>query len=119
MARVILITGANKGIGLALAARCVRDHDDTHVVLACRSALRGEAAAKSIGERCSVLELDVASADSVARAAAEFRKRGQKLYALVNNAGVVGSPAGGIGSDAATIFECNTRGPKRVTDAFL
>ena len=45
MARVILITGANKGIGLALAARCVRDHDDTHVVLACRSALRGEAAA--------------------------------------------------------------------------
>ena len=33
MVRRVLITGANKGIGLAVARRCLLDQEDTHVVL--------------------------------------------------------------------------------------
>ena len=31
MARVVLVTGANKGIGLGLTRRVLMDHDDTEV----------------------------------------------------------------------------------------
>ena len=50
MVRRILITGANKGIGFAIANRCLQDHSDTHVILGCRSVARGEAA-KAVGPR--------------------------------------------------------------------
>jgi len=116
--RRILITGGNKGIGLAIAARCVKDHDDVHVVLGCRSKERGKTAAKSLeayADRVSVLQLDAASETSIKSAAAEFAKRHgarSSLYGLVNNAGIAsGTPE--------EILTTNVAGPKRITDAFL
>ena len=51
----------------------------------------------------------------MARAAKEVERRhgaAPSLYGIVNNAGIVGAPL-------ADILETNTRGPKRVDDAFL
>ncbi|SCL29387.1 NAD(P)-dependent dehydrogenase, short-chain alcohol dehydrogenase family [Micromonospora nigra] len=90
--RTVLVTGANTGIGrataLALAAR------GAHVVLACRDAGRADAARVAIGAAAprgtvTTLPLDLASLDSVRRAAGQFRARHDRLDVLVNNAGVM------------------------------
>ncbi|KAJ1475072.1 hypothetical protein T484DRAFT_1910315, partial [Baffinella frigidus] len=94
--RVLLVTGANKGIGLAIAKNALRAADDTHVILASRSLERGdEARAKIIAElgaavreRIETLELDVGDAASVLRARDQVAARHAELYAMVNNAGV-------------------------------
>jgi len=119
--RHVVITGSNKGIGFALARRCLLNHDDTAVVLACRSAQRGSAAAaKLVAEsaawrgRVSVLEMDTASDSSVAAAALKLAEAlgPAKLYAICNNAGIA---AGSVSRQ----FEVNARGPRRVCLALL
>jgi NAD(P)-dependent dehydrogenase (short-subunit alcohol dehydrogenase family) len=80
MVRRVIITGANKGIGLAIANRCLQDHNDAHVIMACRSVARGEAAAANLiaanpewKKRILVIEMDVSSDDSVKAAAAKLK----------------------------------------------
>ncbi|MFD1833180.1 MULTISPECIES: oxidoreductase [Streptomyces] len=88
--RIALITGGTGGIGLetarVLAARGAR------TVLACRDVERGRAAAAGLGADADVVRLDLASLDSVRRAAAEVRRRYGRLDVLVNNAGVMFPP---------------------------
>jgi NAD(P)-dependent dehydrogenase (short-subunit alcohol dehydrogenase family) len=94
--RVAVVTGANTGVGfeaaLVLARRGAR------VVLACRSAERARAAANRITEDCGaepeVLELDLASLESVRRAAEQLSEQHPSIDLLVNNAGVMDVPYG-------------------------
>ena len=119
--RRLLVTGANKGIGLAIARAILDEHPDTFVLLGARDAERGRAALSELhaqhagwNERSLLLELDVTSDDSVARAAQTVAQRfGQKdaLYALVNNAGV-------SSDDLATTIAVNVLGVRRVSEAF-
>lgn len=84
--KVAVVTGANSGIGLH-AARELAAHG-ADVVLACRNADAGRAAAGRVGGRFEVL--DLASLESV-RA---FTDRWQgPLDLLVNNAGLMTPPA--------------------------
>jgi NAD(P)-dependent dehydrogenase (short-subunit alcohol dehydrogenase family) len=123
--RRIVVTGANKGIGLAIATAILEEHDDTYVVLGSRSAERGRVALESLTrshsawtDRVSVVELDVSNDASVSRAASalgdRFGRSPRPLYALVNNAGV----SGGSGSLKA-VLEVNTLGVRRVCQTFL
>jgi NAD(P)-dependent dehydrogenase (short-subunit alcohol dehydrogenase family) len=122
--RRILVTGANKGIGLAIAKAILEAHDDTFVYLGSRDEGRGRAAAASLTaerpawrQRLEVVALDVSDASSVARGTEQVAKSagGEKLYGLVNNAGV------GTGSDAglAGVLQVNTLGVRRVAEAVL
>src|SRR5688500_9024543 len=118
--RSILVTGANKGIGLALAGEILRQHADTFVWLGSRSGERGREAAAGLiadnrawADRLRVLELDVTSDESVARAKAEVAGRGGTLSGLVNNAGV-----GATGGTLAAVLDVNTLGIHRVSTAF-
>jgi NAD(P)-dependent dehydrogenase (short-subunit alcohol dehydrogenase family) len=122
--RRVLVTGANKGIGLAIVTAILKEQDDTFVVLGSRDASRGSAARRALlaanpgwAERVEVLELDVASDASVNQAAVTVKQRfateDQPLYGLVNNAGI-----GGEGSLAETLA-VNTFGVRRVCVAFL
>lgn len=112
--RRILVTGANKGIGLAIAKAILERAPDTFVYLGSRDVERGRTAAASLGAegRVEPLALDVASDRSVSEAAA--RLAGARLYGIVNNAGV----GGGTG-DLADVVRVNTLGVARVCDAFL
>jgi carbonyl reductase 1 len=114
----VLVTGANKGIGLALVERLLAEREDTHVLLGARDAARGAAARDALlaahprwAGRLEVLPLDVASDASVVAAAASVAAGGAPLHALVNNAGIAQG-------SAAAMVETNLRGVKRVTDAF-
>lgn len=125
MMRRILVTGANKGIGLAIVTAILTEHDDAFVLLGARDLERGRAAREGLlhehpawGDRVEVLELDVASDASVAaaarRVAERFEGEATPLYAVVNNAGI------GLGaSDRRAVLEVNTLGVRRVCEAFL
>lgn len=123
--RRVLVTGGNKGIGLAIVTAILTEEEDTFVLMGSRSLERGEAAQRdllaehpALAERLVVLELDVASDDSVSQAVAHVRQRfgaeTTPLHAIVNNAG--------IGADSASLAEVlnvNMLGVRRVAEGFL
>lgn len=111
--RRVLITGANKGIGRAIAQAVLEKGDDTFVYLGSRDRARGEEAKAALGSasRVEVVEIDVADAASVARA----RSKVEPLYALVNNAGVNAASGTGL----REVLEVNTFGVERVCSTFL
>jgi NAD(P)-dependent dehydrogenase (short-subunit alcohol dehydrogenase family) len=117
--RRILVTGANKGIGHAVAKGILREHPDTFVLLGSRDPTRGRAAMDaltseepSFGARLQLVELDVSKDESVTRAVDEVS--GGPLYGIVNNAGI-----GGGSNDLAAVLNVNTAGVRRVCEAFL
>jgi NAD(P)-dependent dehydrogenase (short-subunit alcohol dehydrogenase family) len=91
--KLAIVTGANSGLGLVTALELARH--GAQVVVACRSAEKGEAAAQQIhaaagGPKPLVHPLDLASLDSVRRFAGEFSDR--RVDLLINNAGVMMTP---------------------------
>jgi len=89
--RRVLVTGATRGIGAAIARALAAA--GWHVTLAGRARAPLEEVrvtlpiAEGVAHDC--VELDVADAASVARAFAEVHAKGGALQALVNNAGAV------------------------------
>ena len=89
MMQVALVTGANRGIGRAIAIGLARR--GFHVVGAGRSEERFAhvaAEVESVGGSAEFLPLDLGSLDSARSAAAGFSRSGRKLDLLVNNAGI-------------------------------
>ncbi|HXY29863.1 MAG TPA: SDR family oxidoreductase [Gemmatimonadaceae bacterium] len=89
--RVLLVTGANRGIGEATALAAARLGATT--VLLCRDPDAGEGARDRIrsasgNDNVWVVELDLSSLTSVRRAAAAVTERWPEIHVLVNNAGV-------------------------------
>ncbi|HEY6472042.1 MAG TPA: oxidoreductase [Acidimicrobiales bacterium] len=94
--RVALVTGANSGIGYE-TARALADHG-AHVVMACRNhekAARARDKLESQLRRSSleVVDLDLADLASVRTAAGHVLDQHARLDLLINNAGVMGTPA--------------------------
>src|ERR1700744_5237319 len=89
--RRVLVTGATRGIGAAIARSLAAA--GWHVTLAgrARAALEEVLVTLPISEGVTHdwVELDVTDAASVARAFAEVHAKGGALQALVNNAGAV------------------------------
>ena len=122
MAKHILVTGANTGIGLALC-KILAVERQCYVYLGSRSVERGRAGLKSIVDAhpeaaasIELLQIDVADAASCSAAAETLKAKGVVLSGLVNNAGVglVTAP------DALDmLLSTNFLGPRRVTEAFV
>ncbi|ETB04964.1 short-chain dehydrogenase [Mycobacterium avium subsp. avium 10-9275] len=93
--RVVVITGANTGIGYETAA--VLAHRGAHVVLAVRDLEKGNAAlsrivAASPNADVTLQQLDLASLASVRSAAEALRAAYPRIDLLINNAGVMWTP---------------------------
>jgi NAD(P)-dependent dehydrogenase (short-subunit alcohol dehydrogenase family) len=120
--RRIFVTGANKGIGLAIVRAILAEQADTFVYLGSRDAARGRSAAEGLCKeraewkgRIEVVGVDVADDASVAEARRRVGKAlgEEKLYGVVNNAGI------GDQDGLAAVLETNTLGVRRVCEAFL
>ncbi|MEV2194334.1 SDR family NAD(P)-dependent oxidoreductase [Streptomyces phaeochromogenes] len=111
---VTLITGANKGIGFETARQLL---ELGHVVyIGARDVERGEKAAATLGAR--FVQLDVTDDVSVSSALATIDSAEGRLDVLVNNAGILGSDVIN-GPEAVRVFDTNTVGVVRVTEAAL
>ena len=93
--KTVIITGGNTGIGketaIDLAGRNAR------VILACRSAEKGEKAAVEVREKSGnddvvFRQLDLASLTSVRQFAAKVLEEEPRIDILINNAGIMGCP---------------------------
>ncbi len=87
-----LITGANAGLGFDAAAQ-LAERGYAHVILACRTVEKAEAARKKLTQRVGkdvfdVLAIDVADLDASRQAARTLLERGRKIDLLVLNAGL-------------------------------
>jgi NAD(P)-dependent dehydrogenase (short-subunit alcohol dehydrogenase family) len=119
----VLITGANRGIGLELAKQYAREGDT--VFAFCRQPEEADALnelAHASGGRMSVHTMDVADEESIWAAAKAIG--GQPVDILINNAGIRGGEKQGLedtGNTADWIeaFRVMTIGPLRVVQAFL
>jgi NAD(P)-dependent dehydrogenase (short-subunit alcohol dehydrogenase family) len=89
--KTAIITGASSGLGLECARALLRSDPSWHVVLAVRDRSRGSEAVKQLGEpqRCTVMQMDLASLASVRAFVEAVRDSGlAPLHAIVCNAGV-------------------------------
>ncbi len=93
--RVAVVTGANSGIGFETTRALVAA--GATVIMACRNGSNGRSAMAELpaetGERARVLELDVTSRRSIETFVERFRRDFDGLDLLINNAGVMASPA--------------------------
>jgi 3-oxoacyl-[acyl-carrier protein] reductase len=86
--RVILITGANGGLGQAIARAFLQESPANFVWLGVRSRREhAERLAREHLDRCSCLALDVTNPESWKQAVAHILARHSRLEVLVNNAG--------------------------------
>jgi NAD(P)-dependent dehydrogenase (short-subunit alcohol dehydrogenase family) len=122
--RQALVTGANKGIGLAIARGLAQA--GMSVWLGARDRSRGEDAVEKLlseGLDVRLIEIDVADDGSVQRAVDTVAKEVGALHVLVNNAGIIvdaATPPSRVRlEDARATYEVNLFGPIRVTQAFV
>ncbi|MFC9560458.1 SDR family NAD(P)-dependent oxidoreductase [Agromyces sp. NPDC056965] len=126
MSTIALITGGNRGLGLATATALART--GATVIIAGRDLEAVRCAADGLlaeGLRAEPLMLDVASPASVAEAADEIGERHGHLDILVNNAGILPEASARGDHDFvdlaafASTFETNVLGVATVTEKFL
>ena len=117
--KTALVTGGNRGIGLALCQALAEG--GIRVFLGSRNVEDGEKSAKEVG--CEFVELDVANEKSVYDAFEFVAKETDALDILINNAGVC--PDGGhsgLTTEPGLMgqtFEINTLGAVRVIQAAM
>lgn len=122
---IALITGANKGIGLA-TARQLGARGMT-VLVGARDAARGREAADKLraeGVDARFVPLEVTDAASVAAAAELVEREYGHLDVLVNNAGIIRADGAGLPSQTTLdtlreVYETNVFGVVAVTNALL
>ena len=122
--RIVLVTGANKGIGLEVARQLGKAGH--HVLLGARDEARGRAAAKTLqdeGIDVRFVTIDLSDTASLSAAAADIEANEGHIDILVNNAGVAIQGDGLPGSTGLDVvrrtFETNFFGTVAVTQALL
>uniref|UniRef100_A0A915D2J7 C-factor n=1 Tax=Ditylenchus dipsaci TaxID=166011 RepID=A0A915D2J7_9BILA len=122
----ILITGANRGIGLGLVVEFAKCPDIQHIFACCRQpkqALELEQLQKSHSS-IQILELDVSNDKSIADACKQVTKTVPYLNLLINNAGICDQVEGvQVHKPDRDLFlrhfNVNTVGPVMVNGTFL
>lgn len=125
---IVLVTGANQGIGFEIAKKLNVEHENYHVIMAGRRKQAIEEAAEKLkaqGFSVEPLVLDQSSDDSIAAAAKAVDEKHGHLDVLVNNAAISNISHSADGKPLSTreqfqcILDTNVAGVQIVTDAFI
>jgi len=120
----ILITGANRGIGLELTRQLLKD--DSRIYATCRAPERADALnelARQHADRVAVLQMDVNDQSSVDGAVKAVAAKTDALDLLINNAGIGGGDEARIlgqltAAEVSHVIRTNAVAPLIVTQAF-
>jgi dehydrogenase/reductase SDR family member 12 len=119
--KVVLVTGATSGLGLAAAEGFARL--GAHVWLLARDPQRGERARATVAERSgaevSVAHCDLSDPASVREFATSFRAQTPRLDVLVNNAGVLANQRRLSADGIELTFATNVVGPFLFTNLLI
>ncbi|KAL3957594.1 hypothetical protein ACCO45_008172 [Purpureocillium lilacinum] len=118
--RIILVTGANSGIGFDTSHALAAASADHHVIMGCRSVDKGEVALRQLqarisnggGGTLSLLQLDITSDESIAAAAASIEGLAWAPRLALRNA-----PS--RRAELLDTYNTNTAGPLILTEALL
>nr|XP_056718666.1 C-factor-like [Euleptes europaea] len=123
----VLVTGANRGIGLELVKQFLGSPDPPKTVFAtCRDPQNGAQELKKLAckhPNLVILKLEVTDEESIKATAKEVEAHlaGKGLNLLINNAGVM--PPSTLESltqeDMLSVYKINLIGPMMITKAFL
>lgn len=120
--KIVLITGANGGIGKETARGLAKM--GATIVMACRNLTRAVAVCEAIkrgsgNARIEVMQLDLTSLRSVRELVSQFSGKHQQLNVLINNAGVI--CAGGRETEDGfnRVMATNYLGPFLLTNLLL
>ncbi|KAL6056544.1 NADH-cytochrome b5 reductase [Balamuthia mandrillaris] len=122
--KVALVTGANKGIGLATVAQLAKLEPSTLVLLGSRDPERGQEAVRGLQEKenlqnVQALRIDLDDEAVIKEAAESVRKEFGGLDVLINNAGMAYKGDAFNEEVARTTINTNFFGTLNVCDAFL
>lgn len=121
--RVILVTGANKGIGYEAVKYLSQQLPDANIYLASRSIDNGNAAIKKMQEsvpghsfaNVEVIKLDITKQSSLDAAVDTIRAKHGKLTDLLHNSGI----ANFGGPNSPEVLEVNVWGARNTIETFL
>lgn len=123
--KIVLITGANRSIGLELVKEFSKK--GLFVYLGTRDLEKGQAVVKELSENgfqnIKAIQIDVTKPDTILAAANSVESEQGKLDILINNAGISGPlPQSAFDTsinDIQNVFDTNFFGVISVTQAFL
>ncbi|KAL6248050.1 hypothetical protein RBB50_005398 [Rhinocladiella similis] len=121
---LILITGANQGLGLECVKKLATEQPNFHIFLGSRSLEKGTQAANTVttraqGTSIEPVELDVNNDDSISHAVKYIDGKYGRLDVLLNNAGIMSLPGLSFREEMKQIIETNAISAACVTEAFL
>lgn len=125
---IVLVTGANQGIGFEITKKLATEQEGYHVIMAGRRKQAIEEAAKELqskGLSVEPLVMDVGSDSSIEAAAKTVGDKHGHLDVLVNNAGISNAPKSADGkpnskrAEFLQIMNTNVAGAEAVADAFI
>jgi len=112
----IMITGATRGLGLAIT-RALHATDDADLILAVRDVEAGNRLAAQLGPKVTVVALDVSSRRSIQALVSSWDR---PLHALVNNAGLQFTGPNTFSADGTEMtLAVNHLGPLELTLGLL
>lgn len=120
--KVVIVTGANTGIGKETAIDLAKRGGKIYI--ACRNNDKGEAALKEIKEKSEnenvfFLQLDLASMESIRLFSKKFHELENQLHILVNNAGLVAGTRTMTKDGFEATIGTNHMGPFLLTNLLL
>ena len=123
---LVLITGANQGIGYYITKQLASEQPDYHIIMAGRNPetiKKVAAELQSEGLPVEPIVIDVNSDDSIAEAAKKVEEKYGRLDVLINNAGITHRKVDAEGKSRRQImqavYDTNVFGAYETTESFL
>jgi NAD(P)-dependent dehydrogenase (short-subunit alcohol dehydrogenase family) len=123
LARTIIVTGSNKGIGYFTVQRLLKENPAFKLIMAVRTQENGETAVKDLvkdikdaEQRVDIMELDISNSSSIDSFISNLKTKYGQVDALINNAGIASKGDAFDENIVKTTFQTNYYGTVELSE---